>query len=198
MFAGDAGLTKAVSQIGGPKIRVRTPHDARYGQDITQDDEFLQMMEAEAPRWRHMAPPCRTFTKARCTDEHGTVKALRSKERPEGFGDDQTVEANTITDRCVSLAEKQLDEGKWFSMENPEPSLIWELKSVRSLRKRPEVRFVGFDQCAYGGPFKKSTGEGRVWSYKTEQEVWLTAEAAEYPTGMCEAWAKGWIDWLRD
>ena len=180
------------------------------------------MMEAEAPSWRHMAPPCRTFTKARRTDEHGTVKALRSKERPEGFGDDQTVEANTITDRCV-LAEKQLDEGKWFSMENPEPSLIWELKSVRRLRKRPEVRFVGFDQCAYGGPFKKSTGvltncpwlfhlqrcgdvprhahttlEGRVWSYKTEQEVWLTAEAAEYPTGMCEAWAKGWIDWLRD
>ena len=33
------------------------------------------------------------------------------------------------------------------------------------------------------------TLRGRVWSYKDEQEVWYTAEAAEYPWAMCVAWA---------
>lgn len=38
---------------------------------------------------------------------------------------------------------------------------------------------------------------GRVWSYKLEQEVWLTSEAAEYPAGLCEAWAEQWLTWLK-
>ena len=25
---------------------------------------------------------------------------------------------------------------------------------------------------------------------------WLTSEAAEYPSGMCEAWAESWKEWL--
>eukprot|EP00435_Cladocopium_sp_Y103_P045468 s273_g13.t1 len=223
LFAGEAGLTRAVGRIGGERVQIRRPQDTKYGHDITDDREFLEMMDAETPDWRHMAPPCRTFTKARRKDRHGTVAVLRSDSRPEGFGDEQTVEANGIADRCVSLGEKQLEEGKWFSLENPEPSYIWELKSVKRLRSRPGVRLVILDQCAYGGPFKKTTIvltncpwlfegrrcgdaprhahtvlEGRVWSYKDSREVWLTAEAAEYPTGLCEAWAEAWVTWLGD
>lgn len=38
---------------------------------------------------------------------------------------------------------------------------------------------------------------GRVWSYKLEQEVWLTSEAAEYPAGLCEAWPEQCLEWLK-
>lgn len=77
------------------------------------------------------------------------------------------------------------------------------------------VEMVTLHQCAYGGPYRKPTNVltngcwlkngkrceeaiphshmplvGRVWSYKLEQEVWLTSEAAEYPAGLCEAWGR--------
>ena len=80
------------------------------------------------------------------------------------------------------------------------------------------------DQYAYGGPYKKPTRVltnaawlleatkgrrcheapahshtalvGRVHSYRTGTEAWFTREVAEYPSGLCEAWAGAWADWL--
>ena len=83
LFAGEAGLTKAVDKLGNGLIKVQRPHDTRYGQDITKDDEFVQMLEAAPPDWRHMAPPCRTFTRARRKDRHGCVQCLRTEEKPQ-------------------------------------------------------------------------------------------------------------------
>ena len=112
--------------------------------------------------------------------------------------------------------------GKYLSVENPEGSFIWELKAFKRLAKRPGVELVILHQCAYGGPYRKPTAVltnapwlkmgrkceeapshthtplvGRVWSYKLE-EVWLTSEAAEYPAGLCEAWAEQWLGWLKN
>ena len=132
----------AGGRIGGARVQVRDPQDTRFGHDLTQDNEFLQVLEGPAPDWRHMAPPCRTFTKARRTDRHGSSQVLRTETRPEGFGDQQTDEANIIADRCVSLAENQMDEGKWFSLENPEPSYIG--SQICQTPPQPARRHVGW------------------------------------------------------
>ena len=226
LFAGQAGLTTAVQEICGHLAGTRDPHDELMGSDLSNDQEFLAMVEEPAesvPDWKHMAPPCRTFTKARRKDEHANVKSLRSDRRPEGFGCKDTTEANLLADRTAELAEKQVGLDKWFSIENPEGSFIWELKSFKRLAKKPGVFWVLLHQCAYGAPWKKPTTiltncpwlkeclkcedvrshthttlEGRVWSYKLEKEVWLTSEAAEYPSGLCEAWAEKWRVWLEE
>ena len=176
---------------------------------------------SETADWKHFAPPCRTMTKARRSDRYGKVPKLRSETRPEGFGDEQTVQANLLADRTAHLSERQVKLRKYFSVENPEDSFLWELKSFKRLAKLEGVRFIRLDQCAYGGPYKKPTGvltncpwlgqgrsckdapphlhttlQGKVWSYKVERTVWFTSEAAEYPTGLCEAWAHLWREWL--
>ena len=104
---------------------------------------------------------------------HGKVRKLRSSTRPEGFGDKQTVEANLLADRTAHLCERQVNLGKFFSVENPEESYLWELKSFRRLAKLDGVRFVVLDQCAYGGPYKKATGvlADKVPVVVPEQEV---------------------------
>ncbi len=197
-----------------------------YGSNLEDDQEFISLIEEKeevAPDWYHMAPPCRTFTKARREDEHGKVKRLRSEKRPEGFDCEQTKEANLLADRSAAVAEKQMERGKFFSLENPKDSFIWELPSFKRLAKRPGVVATLLHQCAYGGPYHKPTIiltncpwlkqgrlcadapthshtplEGRVWSFKTDQTVWLTSEAAEYPAGMCEAWAEDWKAWIEE
>ena len=176
----------------------------------------------DLPDWKHFAPPCRTYTKARREDKHGKVKQLRSDGRPEGFGCKDTQAANTLVDRTAHLCQRQHQEGKFFSVENPWESYIWVQKSMKRVSALPGTRLLRLDQCAYGGPYCKPTGvltnapwlgkglmckdapphehtvlEGRVWSYKVNKEVWMTSEAAEYPTGLCEDWANRWSEWLK-
>ena len=51
--------------------------------------------------------------------------------------------------------------------------------------------------CKDAPPHEHTVLEGRVWSYKVNKEVWMTSEAAEYPTGLCEDWANRWSEWLK-
>lgn len=218
LFAGFGGLTQAIKDVGG---RVVEPQDTMYGQDLGTDEGFIAALEEPAD-WKHMAPPCRTFTKARRKDHHGHAKRLRTATHPEGRGDAETTEANLLADRCASIAEDQDEKGLFFSIENPLESFIWELKSMKRIAQRKGVMLTRLDQCAYGGPHHKPTGllhnapwlkkgkrcseapahkhtklEGRVWSYKQDQEVWFTSEAAEYPSGLCERWAADWQEWSK-
>eukprot|EP00435_Cladocopium_sp_Y103_P016613 s3999_g4.t1 len=218
LFAGFGGLTQAVRDLGLP---VKEPQDTRFGHDIASDEGFLAVLEAKAD-WKHMALPCRTFTKARRQDAHGRTKRLRTEGHPEGYGDPEAEEANLLADRCAAIGEEQDEREDFFSIENPLDSFIWDLKSMKRLARRKGVQLTPLDQCAYGGPHQKATGilhntawlaqglrcgdvpphqhsklAGKVWSYKEGKEVWYTSEAAEYPSGLCEAWATGWLRWLQ-
>ena len=55
----------------------------------------------------HLAPPCKSFTKARRSDKFGATKVVRSQAQPEGWGDPLTVEGNkivvTISDICGEM-----------------------------------------------------------------------------------------------
>ena len=80
-----------------------------------------------------MAPPCRTFTRSRRSDQWAKVKVLRSDEKPEGFGCQATTEANELARRPVFLARKTMEHGGYFSIENPYDSRIWDMPFMRSL-----------------------------------------------------------------
>ena len=93
------------------------PHDEFYGSDLGKDEEFAAMAEQTGglPTWKHFAPPCRTYTKARRVDTHGKVKRLRSDEKPEGFGLRRNPRFIALVDRLgtdvdAQEAEKLLKE----------------------------------------------------------------------------------------
>ena len=220
LFAGWASLTAAIKEVLGDEAAAR-PWDSASRQDA---DLRVAAAVAEVTRlidkvveWLHAAPPCRTFTRARRPEA-----CLRTEARPEGNEADPAVkEANELARLCAAWAERCVKLGKYFSIENPLNSFLWLLKEFINLAKLPGVKFVTLDQCAYAGPHKKPTGvltnapwiwasarrcaeakphkhvtlEGKVWSYKDNALVWYTSEAAEYPWGLCMAWAQGWKAW---
>jgi hypothetical protein len=107
----------------------------------------------------HAAPLCRTFTMARRRDKFGTVRKLRSADKPNGIVDTTEVrEANAIAHRTIRLCRAQHRAGGWFTIENPDASFLWKLGSMEQLLKLPSVELKVGDQCCLGGHYKKSTG----------------------------------------
>eukprot|EP00438_Fugacium_kawagutii_P004240 Skav233304 [mRNA] locus=scaffold3742:106372:119257:- [translate_table: standard] len=154
-FAGFAGLTHAVKAACKSLVWVAAAHDTRFGDDLLDDEEYSRLVSRtgkDVPTWLHAAcPPCRTFTRARRQDHHGTVPVLRTDERPEGFGDPDSEEGNLIADRTAAIGERQLEEGCFVSIENPVDSYLWEQKSFKRLAAKPGMKEVVLEQCAYGG-----------------------------------------------
>ena len=105
-----------------------------------------------------MAPPCRTLTKARRSDEFGVARILRSDAYPEGWGDPEAEEANKIVDRMVQMILRLVARKRTFSVENPWLSFIWQLKVMLRLFRLPEVELVLLHQCPYGALTPKATG----------------------------------------
>lgn len=81
----------------------------------------------------HFARPCRTLTRARRSDEFGRVPVLRSDEHPEGWGSPQAEQANEVISRMVVLCLLLHNRGATFSIENPENSYLWLLKTMQRL-----------------------------------------------------------------
>ena len=70
----------------------------------------------------------------------------------------RVVEANKLAQRTAALATLQHRAGKFFSIENPEHSIMWLLPQMRQLAARPGVEKYSGDQCVYGGLWQKATG----------------------------------------
>lgn len=50
--------------------------------------------------------------------------------------------------------------------------------------------------CRQVGPHKHAKLVGKVWDPLTQRSVWKTSKAAEYPTGLCLAWARALKEFL--
>ena len=151
---------------------------------------------------------------------------LRSEKSPRGFGHPRAEHANTIASRSAALVLAAHEAGVYWSIENPADSLLWLLREYAQLAKLPGVREIYFDQCAYGGESYKPTKvlTNAPWLFHCNRRcsdvpphshvrlrglvedhregasglVWRTTLAAEYPEGLCNAWAKALCAWLRD
>ena len=134
------------------------------------------------------------------------------------------MEGNKIVERVAVLQDDAHTAGNTTSLENPEDSFIWDQPTLERHVKR--MRKVGLDQCPYGAETRKPTGiltdaewmakvcsrcreapphehmpgglVGKILDhfYDPPKEVWKTALAAEYPTGLCWAWAKSLVAFL--
>jgi len=128
-------LSAAIHEIAGGYVKVLSMPGAAFSDvDVTSDRDFELLLD-EAALWKHMAPPCKSFSRARRTDQFADVKILRSDSRPEGFGCSMTKEANKLAERCVEIARQQLAEDVFFSIENPWNSFLWDLRCVKALLK---------------------------------------------------------------
>ena len=225
LFAGEAGLTEAVRKAGMP---VMDPGDIREGPrvalmlDLTDNKTFKKlksMIKCKKIRWLHMAPPCRSFSRARRRDRWARVRKLRSHSKPEGLEPKNALvmEANLLAARTAQLATLQHKVNGWFSIENPANSFIWLLKSMTRVAKNQTVNKVVGDQCMFGGEYVKPTlwltnaphlnilakrcpglpkhvHEKLVGFTKNfwGESVFKTSLAAEYPQGLCEELAKSY------
>ena len=174
----------------------------------------------------HFAPPSDTFLHAEHPEQRNCDigPPLRTVARPEGFGDAATGAANKVVTRTVALCLRLADKGRTFSLEHPWQSFIWTLGVMRKLLKRPEVELVLLHQCPYGALAPKATGvltnsswmaavhklchevrphrhllpgvSGHVWDFSQEEYVSRTSLMAEYPCGLCVAWARSLQSWL--
>ena len=215
LFAGKGGATEAVRKaLSGTGHQVWDPldkHGARESWDLTKD-ETLEKIRRHRPMWIHMAPPCRTFTRAR--DGRGPGR-LRSDAKPEGWGP-EAEEGNLLALRAEAFAEEQEKGGRLFTIEHPLRSYMWDLKPFKKRRKEGRGTLVALDQCAFGASHQKPTGlltngecfhalakrcreapkhthvplKGKVWDETSGSEVWRTSLAAAYPEGMCRAMAE--------
>eukprot|EP00435_Cladocopium_sp_Y103_P032358 s2067_g8.t1 len=113
---------------------------------------------------------------------------------------------------------------KFFSYENPEFSFAWVTRVMEKFIKHVGQSVHGLDQCPYGAETVKPTGlvtqapwlkgvqfrcgqvrphrhregglSGKIWDPLTETMVWRSSKAAEYPSGLCIAWALSLRKWL--
>ncbi|CAL1136058.1 unnamed protein product [Cladocopium goreaui] len=219
------GLSREIAEVCGGLVHVLEPLDQHGGWDILTDDGFAQAKELVSKAdHAHLAFPCRSFSTARRSDQHGDVPVIRSSEKPDGWGSPLAVEGNLILERAIILAFLLLDKGSTFSMENPENSYAWLVSFIQRLKRVVGVIFSGLDQCPFGARTQKPTGilgnaawmtsintrchqvrphahmegglQGKTWDPITNTWVWKTSKAAEYPQGLCHAWAlalKGWL-----
>lgn len=225
LFAGMGGFSRQVQKLCGDLVEVQKPLDQFGGWDVTSEDGMEQALQlcVEAD-FTHLAFPCRSFSAARRTDEHGSVPEVRSAERPDGWGHPVSEEGNEVLKRAIIVAFKMLDKQAFFAMENPESSYAWLVSFIQKLLKAEGVELVGLDQCIYGAPSVKPTGilsntkwmlevvgrcedarphahlrgglVGHMWDPASESWIWKTAKAAEYPQGLCRAWALALRSWL--
>lgn len=117
-----------------------------------------------------------------------------------------------MAERSVARCE-QLDSGeKVWSLEHPYRSFMWYTKKAIALAAKPGVRMAVFSNCCFGGRREKWTAiltnsqkiyealnrpecpHGLWYDYQPyyDDEGWIRypEEEAEYPVGLCEAYAK--------
>ena len=87
LFAGSGGLSREIAEVCGGLVHVLEPLDQHGGWDILTDDGFAQAKELVSKAdHAHLAFPCRSFSTARRSDQHGDVPVIRSSEKPDGWG----------------------------------------------------------------------------------------------------------------
>ena len=149
-YAGAGRLTAAVRELG---------HKVTQFADLADNPTFswlLKVAKLGKVRWLHGSPPCKTFSRIRSGHD-----ILRSEKYPKGIPDkhlDTThKDGNEHARRIAKLAKTIHKAGGFWSIENPEHSLIWWLPNFRALANLPGVVCYTGDQCVHGSEYQNGT-----------------------------------------
>eukprot|EP00439_Symbiodinium_sp_Y106_P081388 s46_g20.t1 len=152
-------FTNSLKSLADDAVEITASLEGYAGQwDILDDAHFEHSLQmCNEIDHGHFALACRTFTRARRSDEHGHVKVLRTDAHPEGFGDDEATLANRMVERVIALCLHLHRKGATFAIANPEDSFIWLLPKMQKLFKLGGPDVVLLHQCAYGAASRKPT-----------------------------------------
>lgn len=146
-----------------PSMTLRTGYD--FMKDKHQDLAFLAVEEND-PYAQIIAFPCGPWS---------PLQALRSKDRHRAaLLRWRRKKRKKLVDFAVRLANKQMERGHHFIIENPSRSAAWfEVPSLKKLSEQPFLFSVELDQCKFG-----LTGPGgglhrkRTWILTSSEEVY--------------------------
>ena len=177
IFAGSGRLTASLRAAGldawgldwkGGKLVPETPAMLMVNVLAEEDQKILAcLLDHPNLQFVHMAPPCGTASRARDKPvgpgKYAPPK-LRSEAHPLGLPDlardhpellPQVEAANFIYIICANTGRILRDRKIAWTLENPRESYFWWVPQVRELLDHPDVDFVRFPNCAYGGPRPK-------------------------------------------
>ncbi|CAE8629493.1 unnamed protein product, partial [Polarella glacialis] len=220
-FAGAGGLTMTIREASAEIVEAMTPLDWWDNWDVATDEGYASAVESVADLDHgHFAPPCKSLSKARRTDKHGSAKVLRTEARPEGLGDPKA--DGRQLDRGEDSRSVFQTDPTGQNIFNGEPAEFFHL--VATVKN---VELIELDQCPYGAETPKPAGiltntvwmktvchkckdapphrhlvgglQGKCWGYSREvpTQVWRTSLAAEDPEGLCAAWASALEKWVQ-
>ena len=167
LFAGKAGLTRAVQQAGVPVLPpvdivqsefVPAPRDIL---DVDFWDWLMCVIALGGVFFLHTDTPCNTYTAARRHD--GGPPPLRSLDYIMGLPGLSTTNqslvflGNMFLIRTVEACILVFNLGGDFSIENPLGSFLWLTPPLKALQEHARSFSLDFDQCVFGAPSKKPT-----------------------------------------
>ena len=183
-------------------------------------DELGSLLASGVCLMVHFAPPCSTFSRARC---RSSATRLRTAEFPQGLPKRgwECHSANLVARHTLNLVEWLAKKGAAVSMENPESSWLWKYLDFDADLEPVDVTISA---CLFGASYQKHTRlrcwnwvpptlldkkcrfSGDVFSCGRTREAphtslefgsHSTADAAEYVPDLCTAWAsdiRGFFD----
>ena len=99
-------------------------------------------------------PPLVTFAAPPCTIWKGFSHINETQERLEHL---RQHEASTVVGPMAAYLKRMINEGKFFILEQPENSRMFQVKSIERLSQMPGVYMHTFDQCHWRPERKRTT-----------------------------------------
>lgn len=141
------------------------PWDLCRGRDVLKMHGELMTVKNRATTWRHGAPNCSTFSRARERPIEGVKhppKPLRNESFPEGIPEvlfslppHKRRKVRDDTNMAIMAAEDFLQaraDGKWFSLERPKNSLARHLPGWKLLESLEGVMVTEYHTCMFHPP----------------------------------------------
>ena len=137
IFAGSARITSACAEVGlttGPPIDIKNGYDllTKQGQDDTWG-----VIRAGSPTVVFMAPVCTSWS----TLSNTLSEEERTRRRSESY---------PIVEFCAVVASYQRQLHRYFIIENPETSQIWNTEPMSDIANMKGVHRSTVHTCAYG------------------------------------------------
>ena len=165
-----APLTVAMLRRG---FDVLPPYDVQRGEHMDyfteRGKETWRQLDEDDPDYEHHAPDYKTFSRARGRPfyidgkRYEGPRALRDDSNVMGFRNLKGAEAvkvrqgNKMALQSIKRCEDLHDHQKFFSLEHPYGSFIWNLNKMKELAERAGVHLTVFSNCCFGGAREKWT-----------------------------------------
>jgi len=193
----------------GPELlRTGTPIDILRGgadHDIFDGEVYEKVLrQAKMSLVTLIATECKTFSRARDKEIPGAKKQpprLRSCQCPHGLPHvmaqagplrEKIEKGNKLAFISALLVHAVSAEGKYFLLENPGQSYIWNTAAFMELEKLPGAKKVFLHNCMYGGLRRKYTC---FLTNIPEADFYLSSQCTGTADGVCSATGKKHLPW---